>query len=269
MEAKELIKFLKSLGLDVHTTTKARGNQGFYSHNRIDISKDLVQERVIPTLLHEFAHYIHSQLEPQIEKNGGSVEKIFDDNDSGFYQNELLKVTRFVDKNSKCEKLEEHKKNLKTKITDYEKIIKTTYPNFQRSKRFKEFDNYIKNSNAKYLLKYDRVKLIQNRRNHDTKLYTIDNIEKDFCDMPKEFAAYIRLKSCQKRQSRISAKINRMNKYYTKPTELFARLVEGLYINSAQVKQLAPNSTKRFYELLECGYYKDLYNLREYFMDST
>ena len=257
-EVKDLIKYLRSIGLEVHTSTKARGNQGFYVKNRIDISKNISSERMMPTLVHEFAHYIHSKIEPFMEKTGGSIEVIFDDNDKNFYENELLEVTKFVDKNSKCEKLEFHKNIIKNKIKSYENIIKERYPQFMRSKNFREFDKYIKGSNARYLLKYDRVKLVTGGINKRVEIYSIDNIEKDFCDMPKEFAAYIRLKSCQKRQSRISAKINRLNKYYSKPSELFARFVEGLYLDSEKVKTLAPNAYKRFYDLLDSGYYREL-----------
>lgn len=39
MKAEELIRYFKSLGLTVHTGTKARGHQGFFLNNRIDISK--------------------------------------------------------------------------------------------------------------------------------------------------------------------------------------------------------------------------------------
>lgn len=258
MDVKELIKYLKDIGLEIHTSTKARGNQGFFIRNRIDISKNIAPDRMMPTLIHEFAHYIHSQIEPFMGRTGGTIEKIFDDDNPKYYINELLDVTHFVDKNSKFEKLNEHKKIIKSKIEGFEQIIKQKYPNFQRSKKFSEFDRYIKSSKAKYLLKYDRVKLVSRGLIKKTEIYSIDNIEHDFCDMPQEFAAYIRLKSCQKRQSRVSAKINRMNKYYTKPTELFARLVEGLYIDNNQVRKLAPNSCKRFYELLSCGYYKEM-----------
>lgn len=255
---KDLINYFRSIGLDVHTSTKARGNQGFYIKNRIDISKNAPSERIIPILLHEFTHYIHSKIEPLMERTGGSVEVIFDDDNAEFYLNELRSVTNNIDKNSKCEKLIEHKNIIKNKIIQYENIIKNKYPKFQRSKKFVEFNKYIKNSDAKYLLKYDRVKLIKRGFSRQYKIYSINNIEADFTDMPTEFAAYIRLKSCQKRQSRISAKINRMNKYYSKPTELFARFVEGLYINKEQVKELAPNCYKRFFELLKSGYYREL-----------
>lgn len=268
-DAKNLIKYFRSIGLEVHTSTKARGNQGFYMKKRIDISKNISQERLIPTLLHEFSHYVHAQIEPFMEKNGGTLEVIFDDDTPKFYQNELLEVTKFVDKNSKCEKLLYHKDLIKEKIAEYEKVIKEEYPDFQRSKKFTEFDRYIRKSNAKYLLKYDRIKLITGGFQKKIEVYTIDNMEKDFPEMPKEFCAYIRLKSLQKKQSKISAKINKMNKYYSKPTELFARFVEGLYINKEQVKLLAPNCTKRFYELLNAGYYKELSNVFYSFISSN
>ncbi len=260
-EAGELIEYLRGIGLEVRTTTGARGHQGFYVKNRIDISKNIAPDRIIPTLIHEFTHYIHSCLEPFMERTGGTIETIFDDDNPEFYIEELEKVTHFVDVNSKFEKLNFHKNEIKEKIKNYEKIIKIKYPNFQRSKKFKEFEKYIKGSKARYLLKYDRVKLVIGRGKYE--LFTINNLEKDFKDMPKEFIAYIRLKSCQKKQSRISSRINRLNKYYSKPTELFARFVEGLYINNEKIKELAPNSYKRFSELLEAGYYRELIGVKE------
>lgn len=264
LREKELIKYFKSLGIEVHTTTKARGHQGFYLKNRIDISKNIPECRIIPTLLHEFAHYIHSKIEPQMLRTGGSIEVLFDDKNTELYREELTEITLFVDKNSKCERLEQHKQLVKEKILEQEKIIKKTYPKFQRSKKFKEFDKYIKKSNAKYLLKYDRVKLVTGMFFKKYEFFSIENIEKDFCDMPEAFVAYIRLNSWRKKQSRISAKINRLKKYYQKPTELFARLIEGLYLNPQGIQIIAPHTCKRFYELLNSGYYKELRNLSGY-----
>lgn len=262
MKADELIKYLKSLGLEVHTSTKARGHQGFYIKNRIDISKNISPERIIPTLLHEFAHYEHSLIEPFMERTGGTLNTIFDTKFANLlYLHELISVTNFVDKHSKFEKLINHKKQIKLKIAEYESIIKEKYPKFQRSKSFTPFNKYIKKSNARYLLKYDRVKICYGLFFPKTQLLTIDNIEKDFSDMPEEFAAYIRLNSCRKKQSRISAKINKLNKYYMKPTELFARFVEGLYIDKQTVKNLAPNTYARFFELVESNYYPHLKNV--------
>lgn len=253
-----LISYFENLGLDIHTSTKARGHQGFFLKKRIDISKNIQKERIVPTLLHEFTHYIHSIIEPGMEKNGGSLDFIFNDEDTKIYEQELIKVTDFVDVNSRCERLVQHKNLLKKQIKEYEEIIRARYPKFLRSKNFKEFDKYIKGSKAKYLLKHDRVKLISGIFFKSVEVYTIDNIEKDFTDMPKEFVAYIRLKSCQKKQSRVSARINKLKKYYAKPTELFARFVEGLYLDPERVKNTAPQAYNRFYELLEDDYYPHL-----------
>lgn len=258
MDKKELIKYFRSLGLTVHTGTKARGHQGFYLNNRIDISKNLPEERIIPTLLHEFAHFIHSKLEPDMYKTGGHLSILFK-SDNPILVEELVRVTNFVDKNSLFIRLYEHRDRVKSNIKVYENIIKLYYPKFQRSKKFRDFDRYIKKSDAKYLLKYDRVKLIQSGFFKKTiKLYTIDNIENDFPSMPEAFAAYIRLKSCLKKQSRISARINKYRKYYEQPSELFARFIEGLYLDRQWVEAIAPNTVKKFYELLKDGYYKEL-----------
>ena len=256
---RDLIKYYRSLGLEIHTSTKARGHQGFYVKNRIDISKNIAQERIVPTLLHEFAHYIHSKLEPKIYSNGGTLEVIFDlSSPSEIYEDELFEVTKLVDKHAKFELLNNHKQTVKRKLLYCENVIKQKYPNFLRSKKFKEFDKYIKKSEAKYLLKYDRVKLITGWLFKKTKILSVENIEQDFKDMPSEFCAYIKLKSCQRRQARISGKINRLRKYYSKPTELFARFVEGLYLYPQQVKLTAPHVYNRFYELLNSGYYMEL-----------
>lgn len=262
--AKKLIKYFKSLGIEVYTNTKARGHQGFFLKNRIDISKNTKEERIVPTLLHEFAHYIHNKLEPDMVKTGGGIETLFflsQENDfklgtDVIYQ-ELLSTTHYIDESSLCHKLRIHKDQIKKRIKILEEQIKKDYPNFMRSKKFKEFDKYIKKSKAKYLLKYDRVKFISPflRREEN---FSIDNIEQDFPDMPTAFCAYIRLKSNTRKQARISKRINNLNKYYSKPSELFARFVECLYINEAQARALAPKSTQRFFELLENGYYLEL-----------
>ena len=168
-----------------------------------------------------------------------------------------------MDSHSKFEKLKTHRDIIRDKMDEYEDIIKVGYPDFMRSKKFKEFDKYIRKSQARYLLKYDRVKLVTGFLFRGVRVLSVDNIEKDFTDMPPEFAAYIRLKSCQKRQARVSAKINRLKKYYAKPTELFARFVEGLYIDKEWVKLLAPCTYDRFFKLLQEGYYPQLAEVLE------
>jgi len=329
---KELIKYFKSLGIEVYTNTKARGHQGFFLNStdkvsrfgklsgslcrgRIDISKNTKEERIIPTLLHEFAHFIHNKIEPNMNKTGGSLEVLFDLKkqdlslranemseaiqersffrlpcrfaprndingcskeqknhstiglfDLSTIQKELMQVTKFVDDNSHCQKLKVHKEQVKKNIKMLEAEILKDYPKFMRSKKFKEFDKYIKKSKARYLLRYDRVKFVSPKFfgiMREIEVFAIDNLERDFPEMPRAFCAYIRLKSAQRKQARISARMNRLNKYYSKPTELFARLVEGIYINETRVHALAPHVTQRFFELLGQGHYFELKNVLE------
>lgn len=257
MNKKSFVKYLKTLGIEVHTTTKARGHQGFFCNNRIDISKNTPENRVMPTLMHEFAHYIHYNIEPDMPKTGGTFTALFK-SDNPVILTELFKVTNFVDESSLCVRLTEHRGRIHEKIVEYDKIVKKYYPKFLRSKKFKEFDKYIKHSDAKYLMKYDRVKVMGGFLGLTPKIYTINTIEESFPDMSEAFAAYIRLKSCIKKQARITARINRLNKYYKRPTELFARFVEGLYLDREWVEAIAPFTCKKFFELLESGYYGNL-----------
>ncbi len=259
---KSLISYFKTLGITINTCTKARGHYGFFLNNRIDISKNTPKDKVINVLLHEFSHYIHNKIEPDISKTGGTLEKLFCIEDTKIIEEELLKVTHEVDENSKYQILLRHKEFAKSRIKYYEQQIKKEYPNFLRSKKFKDFEKYIKHSKAKFLMKYDRVKYVTPflRR---VEYYSINNIEKDFKDIKPSFAAYIRLHSFQKKQARISSKINRLNKYYKRPTELFSRLVESLYMDKIKTQNLAPKATERFFELLNNGYYFELKNVFE------
>lgn len=257
IDKKTLVRFLKSLDIQVKTNTKARGHQGFYFKNRIDVSKNLDNERSVEVLVHEFAHYIHSKIEPDIFKTGGSLEKLFDQEDCSLIEKELLRVTDFVDKNSRLLTLKRFKSQINTQIKRLQDTIQQDYPGFLRSKKFKEFDRYIKRSNARYLLKYDRVKIISPFLRRQTVL-SVDNIENDFNDMPKAFVSYIRLTSLQRKQARVSRKINRLNKYYKRPSELFARLVEGYFTENEKIAIIAPITTYRFLELLDLNYYFEL-----------
>ncbi len=257
MNTKELINYIKGLGLEVNTSTKARGHLGFFLNGRIDISKNLSEERKAQTLVHEFAHFIHSKIEPDMHKTGGDLNVIFN-SDNPIIKKELIDVTHYIDKNSLCEKLEYNRQIIKEKILNYEKIIKLEYPKFQRSKRFKEFEKYIKKSDARFLLKYDRVKLVKGFLFPKTKIYSINNIEKDFPELPSAFVAYIKLKSYQKKQNRISSRINKYKKYYLTPSELFARFIEGIYLNKNYIENIAPISYKQFYSLIDKEYYKNL-----------
>ena len=72
-----MTEFLRSLGLTVKTNTKARGHQGFFLKNRIDISASIPYKRKIEVLIHEFTHYIHAKIDPEVFKNHGTLESLF------------------------------------------------------------------------------------------------------------------------------------------------------------------------------------------------
>ncbi len=253
--SKEIIQFFKSLGIDVHTTTKALGHQGFFRLNRIDISKDIKPERVIPTLIHEFSHYIIYKKKPLCK----DFYPIFKTDNEAIY-NELQKVTNLVDKNSTLEKLYIQKNNIKDTIAYHEKIIKKKYPDFKRGKEFKPFIKFSRFSDVRYLLKHDAVKVLHW---FNYKTYSIINIENEFPDMPEEFISYLKLRSCQRKQTSITRRIRKLNKYYNEPTELFARFIEGLYLDNDKTKNIAPNTYKIFMQLFNENYYNPLNKLFE------
>ena len=258
-----LVKFFRSLGLTVNTSTKARGNLGLYTKNRIDISKDIEEDKVVPTLVHEFAHHIHYKIENTDISKGGTLEKLFDTKDVEEIRKELVELTNSTDYDKRSEVLIALKEKTSKTIQKLQYAIRQDYPDFQRSKAFKEFDRYVKNSNARYLLKYDVVRIREGFFFPKSKILSIANLEKDFPDMPKPFVYYIRLKSEQRKQSKITRRMKKMGKYFLKPTELFARYVQNYFCTPDEVIKMAPNTTKRFEELLKSGYYFELRDLFE------
>lgn len=249
----ELIRYISSLGIDVKTITKARGNKGFFKEGRIDISKNLDDESAIKTIVHEFAHYINHKLDKSLK----NLDIMFGNNSNELID-ELLSVTAFVDKNALCEKLTKERDELKTEIKQLTETIKTTYPNFSPTENLKDFHKYAKFSNLNYLEKYDRVKI---HNTFNEKLYTIKDVKKDFPDIPDVFVSYLNLKSKQRKRAKISSRINKLNKYYNEPCELFARFIEGIYLDIEKVKALAPNAFNRFMELHNKNHYKGLREL--------
>ncbi|MBR2524868.1 hypothetical protein IKE67_00215 [bacterium] len=253
---QDLIEYFKTLGLEVHTTTKARGHLGFFLDKRIDISKNTPQNKIVPTLLHEFAHYIHSKIEEDSAKTGGTIRIIFKTDEK--LDEELISVTNFIDEHFKCEILKKHKEKLKTEIKKLDIKIKADYPDFQRSKPFKEFNNAAKGNNLRYLLKFDRVRIMPAFIWEKEKIISINTLEQDFPNLKPAFADYLRLKSLIRKQRRISNRISKIKRYYKRPTELFARFVEAFYTDEEKVKQIAPTTYKIFTDLLKSGYYLEL-----------
>ena len=98
---RNVIDYLRSLNIEVKTNTKARGNNGIYLNNRIDIAKGLKEEKALEVLVHEFAHYIHSRIDKNFNKTGGSLEVLFDTQDIKQIKKELDAVTNIADKETK------------------------------------------------------------------------------------------------------------------------------------------------------------------------
>lgn len=262
---RNVIEYLRSLNIEVKTNTKARGNNGLYQKNRIDIARGLDEEKAISVLVHEFAHHIHYKIDSDFIKTGGSAAVIFNTSDITEIQQELINVTNLTDKNSRLNIFLKAKEDIAHSIKSMQNSIKDDYPDFLRSKKFKEFEQYVKNSEAKYLVKYDAIRLMQGFFFKKEKIITVKNVEIDFPEMPKAFQTYIKLCSLQRKQARITRRINKLNKYYTKPTELFARFVQGYFTTPETVSTIAPKTTKRFLTLLESGYYKEMKEFFEIF----
>lgn len=262
---RNVIDFLRALNIEVKTNTKARGNNGLYQKNRIDVARGLTEEQAIEVLVHEFAHHIHYKIDKDFLKNGGSLENIFNTSNIVEIREELINVTNLIDKNSRLNIFLKAKEEASNQIKGMQSAIRKDYPNFMRSKKFPEFEKYIKGSDAKYLVKYDAIRIMQGFFFKKERILTVKNIETDFPDMPKAFQLYIRLCSMQRKQSKITRRIGKLNKYYEKPTELFARYVQSYFSTPETISTVAPNTTKRFNELLSCGYYKELKDLFEIF----
>ena len=265
-EIKNIIDYCLAQGIEIHTSTKARGHQGVFLHDnrnlkRIDISKKLPQERFCPVIAHEFAHYFHQTLDKDFE----SLQEIFGVKEE-ILMPELESVTAFVSGNDTETKANNELTKILKEIKELEAIIKQSYPNFKRSAKFKDFDKFIKHSDAKYFLRYDCVKMLKLT---GIVLYHFENIEKDFPTIPEEFIAYIKLRRLQRYQRRLSKQVSKLKKYYAKPTELFARFVEGLVIDANKIKTIAPETYDAFIERLEYKAFKPLKGLLDLIYTSS
>ena len=190
-------------------------------------------------------------------KTGGSIEKLFVSIDVDNIKKELIAVTSFVDENALLLKFDAKKYAYKIKIKAYENLIKKDYPNFLKSKPFNEFEKYIKKSDARFLLKYDHVRVLTPFLKRE-KIYSIDTLEKDFPKMPHSFRLYIRICSLSRKARNIQKRKNKLKKYYERPSELFARFIQGFFVDENRVKELAPKTYERFYELLNKNHYNGL-----------
>ena len=258
-EQKNIVEYLKNRGININLASRAKRYMGYCKGDKIAVSKNADKDRVLPILFHEFAHKIHSEIEPEKFKKGGTLNKIFNTTETKQLESELIRLTHFVDENSLCLELEKMKNEYKEKVKKREEILKQKYPDFKKSQKFVEYEKYAKKTKckSKYLLKHDCVKFISPILRRE-EIYSIENLDKDFPNMNEDFKTYIRLMSDYRKQKRIQNRISKLKKYYATPTELFARFVEGLIIDINTTKRIAPTAFNHFKLCVNMGYYKDL-----------
>lgn len=257
---KRMVEFIRSLGLTVNTTTKARGHQGFFLKDRIDISTELPIQRKIEVLIHEFTHHVHYKIDPTVYKTHGDLSILFPNADIKRIEEELLCVTRFITNNKTSSSLLALRDKTIGEIKELDKKIKLEYPDFKRSYPHKKLEKQIKQTDAKYLLKYDRVS-VKGIFTTKTKLYTILTLDTDFPQLSDSAKNYIKIKSKQRVLKRISSRTNKLNNYYKRPTELFARFVEALFVDTQKVSELAPHAYLVFCKELSNNKYLELADL--------
>ena len=226
----ELKDYLSSLGITLNIgKNKARGHKGIFMHSsdlcRIDISNDVKDEKLLSVILHEFAHYIHYNYDKKLS----SLEFVFG-NITDELKEELLKITVQDVPKDFASALYAKKEELSSEIKTMTLKIKDLCPDFKLSEKNKTIEKKIKGP-LRYLLKYDRV-------NYWGKIYSMDRT--DDYELGDDVKLYLMIKSKQRAINRINSKINRLNKYYNNPSELFARFLDSYYTRGEYTKKTAP-----------------------------
>lgn len=253
----ELIKYIESKGIEVNVgKNKARGNKGFFKFAsngkfRIDISKTLNENEIFSVLIHEYTHYVHYCYDSTLK----SLDFIFEDFNEEL-EEELIKVTVEEIPKEFAKELYTQKLKLNDEIKDLASQIKNKYPEFRRNSAFLKLERMISNP-FKYLLKYDRVISLD-------KIYSIEDIDKFTTDVLPIQAAYIKLKSKQRMLKRVNSRINRLNNYYNKPTELLARFVEKYFTSFEHLNEIAPHTCKVFCQAISSNVVPEFANLHKY-----
>ncbi len=248
-----LADYFNSLGINLNLlTTKARGNKGVFIRksngiNRIDISKDADSEQILSIMLHEFAHFVHSQY----DKTMNSLDFVFGEITEDIKE-ELVNVTLQAIPKEYISPLFKQKNKINSEIKKLASDIRAKHQNFKLSMRCKEIEKNF-TTPMKYLLKYDRIKYFN-------KIYSVDNIS-EFKAITAVERDYILLKSKQRMIKRINSRINRLNNYYGAYNELFARFIELYYTNYERAAKIAPNLCKK----MQCTKVQEFDNLDKIF----
>ena len=242
----DLIDYVRTCGIVVNFgKNKARGNRGFFKvvgkDFRIDIAKGLPENYILGTISHEFAHYVHYTYDKNL-KDLGFVFSLMDDD----IVEELLKITVELLPKSSVEPFFKKKEVLEKDINLLMSKLYDSFPDFKKSNGVKLIENRIKNTDMKYLLKYDMVNV--QSITGAVKKYSIGSLSMD-----SEIEIYLHLKSKQRALKRLNSRIARLNKYYNLPTELFARAFEMYILNKDKLAQIAPGVYKDINDAIILG----------------
>ena len=237
----KLKDYIESFGINVNIgKNKARGNRGFFipKHGdiRIDIAKNLSDQRTISTLLHEFSHFIHYSY----DKSLNNLDFIFADIDDEL-EEELISVSVADIPKEFASELIDKKEEVSNSIKLKSRLLKAKYCDFKLSMPFNKLERQLKYP-LSYLLKYDRVKVFG-------AVYSVENL--DSYSLTEDEKLYLEIKSKQRMLKRINAKINKINRYYNKSTELFARFIEQYFLNNKETQRLAPKCSNILKEKLK------------------
>lgn len=222
------VEFLQACGVTVNIgKNKAKGNKGFFSAQgqnfRIDISKDLSETQILKTLAHEFAHFVHYQYDKSLK----SLDFVFDKYED-ILEEELISLTVEQIPKSSVRPLFEQIDSTEKNIARLLQI----YPQFNDKNFIKTMEEDISKTRYKFLLKYDRIKCIENFK---MKIYSVDMLNEKNLE-----EGFIILNSQKRKLRRLKSKAQRLNRYYSSPTELFARAFE-LYVADADLMKTKSN----------------------------
>ena len=244
----ELSEYLTSLGIEVNIgKNKARGHNGIFMQrsdlSRIDISGNVKDEnKILSVLLHEFAHFIHYSYDKKLKDLDFVFGEMTDE-----LKEELINITVQDIPKDFATSLFKKKDSLSEEIRLLTKQMREINPEFKLSEKFKPIERKLK-SPIKYLLSYDRVKYLG-------ELFAVNNISE--YNLSEEERLYIKIKYKQRVLKRISSRINRINKYYNNPSELFARFLDSYYLNHDDIHKIAPVAS-RLYENSKITFIKKL-----------
>lgn len=251
---RELIDYFESLGIEINIgKNKARGNQGIFVAKkgekfRIDISREVDENNILSIMLHEFAHYVHYCYDSTLK----SLDFVFEDI-SDTETEELLRITVEKIPKATAQILYDKKEEIAQSVKQLAAAIRSHYPEYSLAKPFKPIERSL-HYPVKYLLRYDKIRYLNS-------FYSIENLHDDFPELSDCQRVYIALKSKQRALARINSRINRLNKYYNTPTELWARFCELFFTNPAKINKLAPQLSIKFRSCLNTNKIKELSEL--------